>query len=175
MSNIPKILQEIADACENDWQPKELRIMAYLANPVRENQRALAAELAGLSNKPKSEWTDSDEQKMIYQEQCISRIKNLKGFKSDMARVATVIYIEYDLEVDRANLRDATLSPKKHPEIANSIIKARGLYYKRRGLLIEKVESKNETKVTVDLSEDLTDEQTRLIAESLLVNGGATE
>ena len=111
----------INDVIQGKWNAKQLAVIVYLANPKGETQVNLSKDIK-VAEKTISEW------------------KRLPGFMEDVHRIAAVYFLEYDLLVDRANLRDAVKDPIQHPDVAASILKARELYYKRRGLLIDKHE-----------------------------------
>ena len=111
----------IAKVVTGKWTAKQLAAITFLANPRGGTQDDLSREIK-VARTTISEW------------------KKLEGFMEDVHRVAAVYFLEADLQVDRANLRDAIQDPARNPDIAASIIKARELYYKRRGLLIDKRE-----------------------------------
>ena len=111
----------IAKVVMGKWTAKQLAAITFLANPRGGTQEELAAELK-VDRHTIGEW------------------KKLDGFMEDVHRVAAVYFLEADLQVDRANLRDAIMNPTQHPDVAASILKARELYYKRRGLLVDKQE-----------------------------------
>ena len=111
----------INDVIQGKWNAKQLAVIVYLANPKGETQVNLSKDIK-VAEKTISEW------------------KRLPGFMEDVHRIAAVYFLEYDLLVDRANLRDAVKDPIQHPDVAASILKARELYYKRRGLLVDKHE-----------------------------------
>ena len=109
----------IAEVVKGKWTAKQLEAIVFLANPRGGSQRELAKELR-------------------VREETVSAWKNLDGFMEDVHRVAAVYFLEADLQVDRANLRDSIRDPLEYPDAANAILKARELYYKRRGLLVDK-------------------------------------
>jgi len=106
----------IAKVVTGKWTAKQLAAITFLANPRGGTHEDLSREIK-VARTTISEW------------------KKLAGFMEDVHRVAAVYFLEADLQVDRANLRDAIQDPKLNPDIATAIIKARELYYKRRGLL----------------------------------------
>ena len=109
VTKINKAPETIAKVVEGKWTAKQLATITFLANPRGGTQRELAAELK-------------------VTEQTITDWKKLAGFMEDVHRVAAVYFLEADLQVDRAVLKEAL----------GGDIKAAELYYKRRGLLIEK-------------------------------------
>ena len=111
----------IAKVVTGKWTAKQLAAITFLANPRGGTHEDLSREIE-VARTTISEW------------------KKLDGFMEDVHRVAAVYFLEADLQVDRANLRDAVKDPTQHPDVAASILKARELYYKRRGLLIDKHE-----------------------------------
>jgi transcriptional regulator with XRE-family HTH domain len=115
----PKTAKTIGEVVEGKWTAKQLAVIVHLANPRGGTQRELA-------------------KKLKVDEATISDWKQLQGFMEDVHRVAAVYFLEADLQVDRANLRDALQDPVANPDAANAILKARELYYKRRGLLVDK-------------------------------------
>jgi len=99
----------IAKVVQGKWTAKQLAAITFLANPRGGTQEELAAELK-VDRHTIGEW------------------KKLDGFMEDVHRVAAVYFLEADLQVDRAVLKEAL----------SGDIKAAELYYKRRGLLIDK-------------------------------------
>ena len=138
----------IAKVVQGKWTAKQLAAITFLANPRGGTQEELAAELK-VDRHTIGEW------------------KKLDGFMEDVHRVAAVYFLEADLQVDRANLRDAIMNPTQHPDVAASILKARELYYKRRGLLVEKREYAGEVGIKDSrlstLMEDANDKELRAI------------
>lgn len=113
-----KTAKTIANVVVGKWDSNQLAVITHLANPRGGTQRDLAVKI-GIHETTISDW------------------KRLEGFMEDVHRVAAVYFLEADLQVDRANLRDCLRDPTDYPMLANAILKARELYYKRRGLLIE--------------------------------------
>ena len=101
----------IAKVVTGKWTAKQLAAITFLANPRGGTQDELAAELK-VDRHTITDW------------------KKLAGFMEDVHRVAAVYFLEADLQVDRAVLKEAL----------SGDIKAAELYYKRRGLLVEKRE-----------------------------------
>ena len=112
---------DIAKIVRGKWNAKQLQAIVRLAD-WRGGGLEVIAEEIGVHHKTITEW------------------KKLPGFLEDVARVAVVCFIEADLMVDRATLRTALMDPVEHPEVARAIMQARELYYKRRGLLVERQE-----------------------------------
>jgi len=129
----------IAKVVTGKWTAKQLAAITFLANPRGGTQEELAGELK-VDRHTITEW------------------KKLDGFMEDVHRVAAVYFLEADLQVDRAVLRAATGYERTVPvrdkagnfvlgsngkpmaikEEVPSDIKAAELWYKRRGLLVEK-------------------------------------
>ncbi len=93
------------------------------------------------------------------------RIKNNPSILEDVRTLTLDIAKSRNFKIIDALIRKAVKGD----------VSAINTYLKYTGQLIDKVESKNETNVTVDLSEELTNEQTEFIAKSILDNGGETE
>ena len=137
----PKSPKTIAEVVAGKWSAKQLAVILYLANPRGGTQGELARQIK-------------------VDEGTISDWKRLAGFMEDVHRVAAVYFLEADLQVDRAVLKAATGYEKTVPvrdkagnfvlgsngkpmaikEEVPSDIKAAELWYKRRGLLVEKRE-----------------------------------
>ena len=148
-----KTKQLIHEVVKGTWTAKQLQCIALLAELKNKQQN----EIAGI---------------LKINPATISKWKQLSGFMADVQRVADHFFIEYDMQVDKATLRDALRDITEHPDVASSIIKSRELYLKRRGLLVDKIVSKNETVIEHKLSDDMNEEQSKLIAKSILANGG---
>jgi transcriptional regulator with XRE-family HTH domain len=134
-----KKAESIVNLVKHDWSANQLKAILLLANPRGMTQRKMAAKIG-------------------VREQTISEWKNLEGFMDDVHRVATVCFLEADLQVDRAMLKAAIgyevefvvrkkngepiLDEKGKPLKETTYIppdtKAAELYYKRRGLITDK-------------------------------------
>lgn len=101
------------------WSSKQRALIFYLANPQGKTQEEFRKEI-GVSRETISVW------------------KKIPGFMEDVHRIAEKYFLEWDLAVDRATLRDALRDITADKALANAIIKARELYYRRRGLLVDK-------------------------------------
>ena len=99
----------IAKVVTGKWTAKQLAAITFLANPRGGTHEDLSREIE-VARTTISEW------------------KKLAGFMEDVHRVAAVYFLEADLQIDRAVLKEAL----------SGDIKAAELYYKRRGLLVEK-------------------------------------
>jgi len=111
----------IADIVKGAWSSRQLKAIAMLANPSGKNLDDMAAEI-GVHHSTITEW------------------KKNPDFMADVHRVAAVYFLEFDLMVDRIVLREACRDSAEYPQCIAAINKARELYYKRRGLLIDRKE-----------------------------------
>lgn len=109
----------VEEIFQGRWSTKQRALIMFLANPQGRKQEEVRKEI-GVSRETISTW------------------KKIPGFMEDVHRVAEKYFLEWDLAVDRATLRDALRDIAADKALANAIIKARELYYRRRGLLIDK-------------------------------------
>lgn len=135
MGKNPTKSDKIIDLIEGDWTGKQLKVMVILADPFRPTVEKIAKEI-GINRSTIYEW------------------KKIPGFMEQVKVVMDYLCTEIDMEIDHANIKDAKKSVTSYSFSANAIIKARELYYKRRGLLIDKAEVKHEGAVPVTIIEE---------------------
>lgn len=110
---MPKVTKgnKIDDIIKGKWTPKQIQAMIELAEPKREKDEIIAKRV-GLSRKQLWVW------------------KNLPGFMENVIAIADELFLEWDLQVSRAVLKEALMGN----------IPAANLWMKLRGKLVEKME-----------------------------------
>lgn len=148
-----KMAANIAEACKGEWNANQLQAILFLALPKGMKQYEMA-ETIGVRQQTISEW------------------KTLPYFLEDVNRVAAILFQETHTIVDRATVRDAIRDPKDFPEIASQIVKARELYYRRHGLLVDRKEVTGAGGGPIEVAPQIDNDALKRLAKDVLDGSG---